>query len=183
MTKKDTLLGLILIAILALCTITVAQEKKFPPPAQPSVTYDDKAGYTSMTIPRAENATVLVDGTRVQDRLDTICGDSEYAVCMIQKEDFGGYSSHTMAFTGCGCGNTKEDATAYAITAWVNSNFFVDFNFLKPKNYASRDKAVDMVFDYKTVEVSGKPRKRPATKILFADGSIYEGWGVSGVAK
>lgn len=93
------------------------------------------------------------------DRVDKICGNSNYAVCLIAKDHYG-YSGHKNKFTGCGCGETKEDAVAFAITGWVNQHFYVDFEVLINDFEGSHELLSNRVFSfYEKMEKKRNSRK------------------------
>jgi len=94
-----------------------------------------------------------------EDRLDTICKGAEFSVCLIGDDS---YREGERDWWGCGCGDTREEAIAMFLTALVNQNVFVNFEFLhiedakKCKNESEylyedcrREQLIDKVFDYK----------------------------------
>lgn len=66
---------------------------------------------------------------RKDDRLDKMCKGSKFAMCLFS-DDEDGYSGHKRDFNGCGCGDTKAQATAMCLTGLGNAGFFVDFDIL-----------------------------------------------------
>ena len=80
------------------------------------------------------------------DRVDKVCGDRKYGVCLIDDDEYG-YSGHKKEFTGCGCGDTKKEAVENAITGWVNQRFYVDFQVLSDDE-GTHEELIDKVFSF-----------------------------------
>jgi len=99
--------------------------------------YDEKTGTTFSHFKVVE---------RKPDRVDKMCENSRYTMCLIADDDYG-YSGHKKDFRGCGCGDTREQALGTFITGLVNQHFYVDFEVLLRKEGTSEE-LVDKVYSY-----------------------------------